>query len=148
MAYTQFCYHIVFATKNRKRWIDEEIEEFLYPVMCRQFKLRDGRVLAIGGIEDHVHVAADIEPTVAVTDVVKHVKRDTSRAIRRNFKRRRAFKWQVSFSGFTVCPYDMQDLLDYIHDQKEHHQNETLREEFEFMLEECSKKGADDAKAS
>jgi REP element-mobilizing transposase RayT len=148
MAFTRMRYHIIFATKGRKRWIDEEIESFLYQIICRQFRLNDGAVVTLGGVEDHVHVVAGIHPTVAVTDVVQAVKRDSSKAVRRNFKHRRSFKWQVSFGGFTACPNDMKELIDYVDNQKEHHKNETLIQKYELLLDKCTEdenSGADGA---
>ena len=137
MSFTRFRYHFVFATHKRKPWIDQELEEFLYPIIRRHFRLSDGAVETIGGVEDHVHIVAGIRPIVAVSDVSKVVKRDSAKAVRRNFRRFRAFKWQVGFGGFTTNPNDMRELIDYVENQKEHHHNNTLIEEFEVLLDKC-----------
>ncbi len=145
MSFTRMRYHFVFATYKRQRWIDQQLEDFLYPVICRQFSLNDAAVVTIGGIEDHVHIVAGIRPTVAVTDVIKVVKRDSSKAVRRNFKRLRSFKWQTGFGGFTANPNNMDDLIDYVQSQKEHHKNGTLIEEFEVLLDKLTQDNNNDA---
>ncbi|MFP4601136.1 MAG: transposase, partial [Persicimonas sp.] len=54
MSFTRLRYHFIFATHKRKPWIDQELEEFLYPIIRRHFRLNNGAVETIGGIEDHV----------------------------------------------------------------------------------------------
>ncbi len=135
MAYTRLMYHVIYATKGRRPWIDQELEEFLYPIICRQFRLQDCHVVTLGGVEDHVHTVVGIPPTLAVSDVVRDVKRDSAKAVRRNLQRFRSFKWQKSFGAFTANPFAMQTLIDYVDSQKEHHHRGTIIDDFEWREE-------------
>ena len=121
MPYTRLRYHIIIATKRRFPWIDEEVRDFLYPVIRRQFSLNDGTAITIGGIEDHVHILGGIRPEVSVDSLIKSVKKDSAKAVRKRFVHRRKFKWQVGYTCFTTNPFDMGELIAYIENQREHH---------------------------
>ena len=48
--------HLVFSTKNRQRFISQEIEPELHPYMAAILRNSGCPSLAINGTEDHVHV--------------------------------------------------------------------------------------------
>jgi putative transposase len=135
MPFTRFRYHIVFATKKRARLVDAEIEEFLYPVLVQSAERNSGKIVILGGVEDHVHVICGIQPSMAVSHFVDRIKSESAGAIRRNFSRRRGFKWQIGFGGFTLDALNYQDAVSYVENQKEHHRLDTLRKPFETIDE-------------
>ncbi|WP_168210905.1 IS200/IS605 family transposase [Persicimonas caeni] len=136
MPFTRFRFHIVFATKGRAKWIDAEIEEFLYPVLISSAARNDGKIITLGGVEDHVHLIAAIKPKVAPSHFIDRTKSESSGAIRRNFRRRRNFKWQVGFGAFTLSALDYQDAVRYVEKQKEHHRRGITWSVFEEIMEE------------
>jgi REP element-mobilizing transposase RayT len=143
MPFTRLRYHIVFATKDRADLIDSELEEFLYPVLGAAVGRNDGQIINIGGVEDHVHLICGVRPVITMSDFVRRVKSESSGAVRRNFKRRRGFKWQVGYGAFTLSALGYQDAVAYVKNQKEHHRLDTLREPFERMDENEEEDDAD-----
>jgi hypothetical protein len=43
------------------------------------------------------------------------------------------FKWQIGYSGFTLAPFDLTAVKNYVANQKEHHDQNTLWAEFERL---------------
>jgi REP element-mobilizing transposase RayT len=126
MPYTRLRYHIVIATKGRAPWITPDIENFLYPVIGHITKNIDCRLLEIGGIEDHIHLLPALRPSIAVSDFISILKSNSTGAIKRNFPWMNHFRWQGTFSAFTIGPNDLQRITYYIQNQKEHHNRGTL----------------------
>jgi REP element-mobilizing transposase RayT len=49
-------YHCVFSTKERRRLITDDLEERLWKYMGGIARENKMRALAVGGVEDHVHL--------------------------------------------------------------------------------------------
>ena len=54
-SYTNLIYHIVFSTKDRRPLITTERQARLYEYMGGVVRGFGGIVLALNGVEDHVH---------------------------------------------------------------------------------------------
>jgi putative transposase len=65
MPYWKLHYHFIWSTKNRLQLIDSIIEPELYRAIAAKAKDMGGLVHALGGIEDHVHLAVSIPPKIA-----------------------------------------------------------------------------------
>ena len=76
--YTQLYVHLVWATWDRLPLILPTIEPRLYAAMAAKCDGLKCHPMAIGGIENHVHLLAGIPSTVTVADLVKGVKGSTS----------------------------------------------------------------------
>ena len=133
-SFSQLNYHIVFATKFRKRSIDADISERLYEYIGGTLRAKNGELVEIGGVEDHVHILARLSPTLAVADVVREVKACSSKWLNELPDRNHDFYWQKGYGAFTVS-YSMVDAVrNYIRNQAEHHRQKTFEEEYvEFL---------------
>ena len=132
MAHTRLRYHLITATKGRQPLLLPEVEQVLYDALPMVVSDAGGHLYAAGGMEDHMHAAIAIKPTVAVSNFVCMVKTDTSRIIRAEFPDLN-FRWQRSFGAFTVAPDEMEPLLKYIANQKQHHRRQTTRDIWECV---------------
>jgi len=132
MSFTRLRYHIVFATKNRRRYLKDEVESFVHDTLCARAEQLDCRVLEVGGIPDHVHLVSAIRPSVAVSNFVAKLKAVSSGKVSREFPSSHAdFGWQQGYSAFTLFPSQVNDVCEYVRNQKEHHRRETLRDVLE-----------------
>ena len=69
--FSQLVYHFVWSTKKRHLLITADVEANLYPFLADKCKDLDYQLLALGGIEDHVHLLIELQPTQLVADVPK-----------------------------------------------------------------------------
>lgn len=133
--YTQLYVHLVRATWDRLPLITPAIEPRIYACIaqkCRELKCVP---LAIGGIEDHVHLLARLHTTTGVASLAKEVKGASSHLVTHEITPDEFFKWQGAYGAFTLCKRDVPQVLAYVRHQKQHHAHRALIEEWERVYE-------------
>lgn len=133
-SFTQLAYHVVFATKYRRPSITDAIQERLYEYIGGTIRAKKGHLIQIGGMPDHVHILARLSPTLAVADVVRDFKANSSKWINDQPQITQIFEWQKGYGAFTVSYSQIPGVKKYIQNQKEHHRTRTFQEEYiEFL---------------
>jgi len=127
-------YHVVFSTKSRHPWIDPAWQEDLHRYLGGCVKTLDGIPEQIGGVSDHVHLLVGLRATHCLADVVREVKKASSRWIHEEH-RIPAFGWQEGYGAFTVSRSNIARVCEYIATQAEHHRKRTFQEEYLDLLE-------------
>ena len=138
MSFTRLRYHIVFTTKKRARWIRPEVEAFLYPVMIKLTRTLGGHCIRLNGIEDHIHLICALPSSTNIDDFVCDLKSRSSSAVRAHFKNLYGFKWQDGFGAFSLDAYNMDGIIAYVENQKQHHRNNEVRELWEGIQSHLS----------
>ena len=129
--------HLVFSTRDRARLIDGALRAPLHAYLATACRSCGCEAYRVGGAADHVHVAARLGRTVAVSGLVQTVKTDSSKWAKTQGARYRCFQWQRGYGAFSVSPAHLKTLTDYIDMQEEHHRRETFQEEFRRLLNKC-----------
>ncbi|MEE6127666.1 IS200/IS605 family transposase [Chryseobacterium arthrosphaerae] len=127
--------HIVFSTKYRNDFIDEEIEQELYSyiaVLCRDFEYR---ALQIGGTDNHIHILCRLSQKIPLMKLVQEVKAHSSKWIKTKGKKYENFFWQDGYGAFSVSEKDVQMITNYIKKQRQHHQKQDFKNELIGILE-------------
>jgi len=130
-SYTNLLYHILFSTKNRKRSIRPEIRNRLHQYIGGTIRALGGVALEVNGVDDHVHAAAKVPPTISISDFLGKLKANTSKWAKRHCK---GFAWQEGYTAFTVSESQLQHLREYIRNQEKHHCKMTFQEELAKLL--------------
>jgi putative transposase len=123
--------HLVWATWDRLPLITPELEPRLYgfiPKKCSELRCR---ALAAGGAADHVHVLAELHPTVAVATLVKEIKGASAHLITQEVAGTVSFRWQRGYGAFTLRRDDIDRIADYVRNQKRHHAASALLSDLE-----------------
>jgi putative transposase len=135
--FTQICYHIVFATKNREVVLVADQREKLWRYIWGILRNKECHLYRINGVEDHVHILTGIHPSIALANLVKDIKLATNAWI----KEQRLFPkfdgWQEGYGGFTVSWADKDRLIEYIKNQELHHLRESSKDELRRMIGEA-----------
>ena len=126
--------HAVFSTKGREPLIDRALCPRLWAYMSGIVCESGGVALAIGGTADHVHVLFSAPPTLAVADVMRLVKTNSSRWVHEEFPTRESFAWQAGYAAFSVSPSNVERVRRYIADQEAHHRRRSFQEEYVAFL--------------
>lgn len=67
--YSEINFHITWHTKNSMPLIMDKIEPKLYSYLKhKMLETLEVIVHAVGGIEDHIHIAVSVPPTVQPSD--------------------------------------------------------------------------------
>ena len=130
--------HLVWATWDRLPMITVDIERRLYrEIESEAIKMRC-TVLALNGTPDHVHAVLLMPSTVTIADLAKQLKGASSHFVNEVLHPEMPFKWQGSYGAFTVSRWDVDKIVGYVKNQKQHHADATLLPEWEETYEEFS----------
>ncbi len=113
--------HLIWSTRNRERLLLREYREDVFSVIVSKCRDLETDVLAIGGVEDHLHVLVLLPPTQALMDIVKHAKGVSSHFVNHHFKPEVPFAWQSGYAAFSVSQKDLPKAVDYVRNQETRH---------------------------
>ena len=126
--------HCAFSTKERYPFINEELEQRLWPYMGGIARENRMKALAVGGTKDHVHALLSLPATMSFAKAVQLIKGGSSKWIHDTFAKYRKFEWQEGYGAFSVSASQAAKTIAYKHNQSEHHRKRTFEEEFiEFL---------------
>jgi REP element-mobilizing transposase RayT len=95
---------------------------------------KKSKLYRIGGTENHIHLLIDMHPTFALSGFMKELKECTSKWLSKNPNFPDFEGWAVSFAGFTYSLNDKQTIINYIKNQKEHHEAVSFENEYRQFL--------------
>lgn len=134
MSYTSLTYHIVFSTRERNPFLDNEKTQRVSEYIAGIIRNLKCRLYVANGTADHIHLAVSLRPQISVADFMRTVKANSSRWIRETFLKIDNFSWQDGYSAFTVSHSDLRKVIGYIKGQQEHHKKMTFEEELVGFL--------------
>ena len=126
-------YHIVFSTKDRHPWIEADWRDDLHGYLGGCVKTLGGVPEEIGGVADHVHVLIGLRATHCLADVIREIKKVSSRWVHEQ-RSVPDFSWQEGYGAFTVSRSNIAGVRRYIATQEEHHQRQPFESEYLALL--------------
>ncbi len=130
--------HCIFSTKERRKLITPQLAERLYPYfggIARENKIK---LLAVGGMEDHVHLLISLHSTLSISKAMQLLKGGSSKWIHDTFPEHRLFEWQRGYGAFSIGVSDLDRTIEYIKNQSAHHQKRDFKTEFILFLQKNS----------
>jgi putative transposase len=128
--------HLVWATKNRRPWLDPEWRPRLFACAAAVVERRGGKLLCAGGTRDHVHLYIEPPSTLALAELVTSIKTTTSKWIHDSWPHRREFRWQHGYGAFSVTPFEDGRIRDYIQNQEARHREQRFAGEYLSLLDQ------------
>jgi putative transposase len=132
MSYAQFYFHIVFGTKDHVSLIAHRWEDEMYRYLGGIIRGQKSEPIEINGMPEHVHVLLRSSPVIAISDLVRELKANSSKWARRTHEPK--FSWQRRFGAFTVSESNVDTVRKYIQRQKIHHQKQSFEDEYRELL--------------
>ncbi len=84
----------------------------------------------VDGVEDHVHVLCLLSREETISHLVEELKRNSSRWIKTLDDCYKDFAWQGGYGVFSVSQSMAEKTLEYIKNQKIHHERQTFEDEY------------------
>lgn len=135
----QIYLHVVFSTKHRQPFLrDRAFRERVHAYLAGICNNLGCPSIKTGGVEDHVHLLCRFGKSIEVQDLLRDLKRDSSKWIKIEEPRLSDFHWQLGYGAFSLSPSHVADLERYIDNQEEHHRQESFQDEFRRL---CKKYG-------
>jgi putative transposase len=127
--------HLVFSTKARRPFLrDQKIREALHAYLGEISKRLDCPPIRVGGVEDHVHLLARFGRTITQAEWVKELKRMSNKWLQEQGREHAGFAWQGGYADFGVSQSNLEQVIEYIAKQEEHHRKMTFQDELRSLL--------------
>lgn len=131
--FSQIYIHLVFSPARRQALILPHWEDKLYMYITGIVENRGHKLLAIGGMPDHIHIFIGLKPVEAISDLVREIKNASNVFIKNEDLSEHAFKWQNGYGVFSHSRSRVDVVCKYIRNQKQHHQKLKFKTEFTGM---------------
>ena len=132
--YTQLYIHIIFSVKGRQPLILKEYKDELHKYITGIITNKKQKMIQINSMPDHIHILVGITPDIAISDLVRDIKRNATQFINRKRWIAGKFMWQEGFAAFTYSHSQLKDVIAYIENQEIHHSHKTFKEEYLELL--------------
>jgi putative transposase len=83
---------------------------------------------------DHIHILVGLSPKQSISELMRLVKGDSSEFINKEKLTIGKFQWQDGYGAFSHSHSQIDSVIKYIINQKQHHHKKTFREEYIDML--------------
>jgi putative transposase len=127
--------HIVFSTKNRADLITPEIENSLFGYIHGIVENNDSKLIVAGGAANHIHLLVSPGKKIDIPELIGDIKRDSSGWIKQQDTSFGNFYWQKGYGAFYGGQSQIEILVNYVNNQKEHHKKKDFKQEFRSLLE-------------
>jgi REP element-mobilizing transposase RayT len=114
--------------------IHHPIEDELYSYLGGICKEMECHLIKIGGYTDHVHILCMLSKKIALMNLLEEIKSHSSKWMKTKGTELKNFYWQNGYGAFSVNPSEIDKVIAYIENQKEHHKKKTFQEEYRAFL--------------
>lgn len=133
--YSQIYIQIVFAVKGRENLIasiwKDELNKYIAGIIANKGQ----KSSIVNGVSDHIHAFIGLKPAMAIADLVRDIKNNSSNFINEKKFVRGKFSWQEGYGAFSYGHSQLDQVYNYILNQEEHHHKKTFKEEYLDFLE-------------
>ena len=129
--YSQIYIQVIFAVKFRESKISDEMKNEVEKYICGIFNNKKQKVLAIYANADHIHIFFCYRNiSISIPDLMKVVKVESTNFINEKKFLRSPFYWQEGNGAFSYSKSQKENVINYILNQKEHHQKRSFKDEY------------------
>jgi REP element-mobilizing transposase RayT len=128
--YSQIYIQVVFAVRGRQNLLHKDWREEVFKYMCGIITNKGHKPIIVNGVEDHVHVFLGLKPAMALSDLVRDIKNNSSNFINDHHWIKRKFCWQEGYGAFSYSQSQVGYVYNYILNQEEHHRKQTFKTEY------------------
>jgi putative transposase len=132
--FSQIYIQTVFAVDSRQSLIMPNFKEDLYKYITGIVKTQRQKLIAINGMPDHVHVLIGLKPAIALADLVREIKADSTNFINDQKLVRGRFNWQEGYGAFSYGHSQLNTIIRYIQSQEKHHARRSFKDEYLSLL--------------
>ena len=127
--------HIIFSTKHRYPFLsDKEIRSEMHAYLGGTSKELECPVLRVGGVSDHVHILCSLSRNMSIADLLRELKRSSSKWVKTKGKMLEKFAWQNGYGIFSVSESQVERVITFIKNQEAHHKRKPFQDEYRAFL--------------
>jgi REP element-mobilizing transposase RayT len=132
--YSQLIVQIIFAVNGRDNLISSKNREELEKYISGIIENKGQKMLAIYIMPNHAHILVGMQPNIAVSDLTRDIKSNSSKFINQSKWVKGKFSWQEGFGSFSYSKSQIDSVVKYILNQEGQHKKKTFKQEYlEFL---------------
>jgi REP element-mobilizing transposase RayT len=132
--YSKLYIQIVFVVKGRANLISPVWKDELYKYISGIIKGKNQKPIIVNGMPDHVHAFIGLKPSMAISDLVRDIKNNSTNFINDNGLVHGKFSWQEGYGAFSYSQSHIKRVYNYILNQDKHHKKKAFRKEYLELL--------------
>jgi len=132
--FSQIHIQLVLAVQGRANLIVDPWRERMNRYITGIVKKKKQKLIIVNGMPDHLHVFVGLSPGMAIADLVRDMKNNSSNFINNHRWVQRHFQWQEGYGAFSYGHSQIDAVYRYIAGQQQHHRKRTFREEYIQLL--------------
>ena len=132
--FSQIYIQTVFAVSGRLSLITKDYKEELHKYITGIVRNKGQKLIAINGMADHLHILIGLRPAMALAELVRDIKSDSSDWVNRRKLARGKFAWQEGYGAFSYGHSQLDMIIRYIQNQENHHRRKSFRNEYLTLL--------------
>lgn len=132
--FSQIYIQTVFAVSGRLALITKDYKEELHKYITGIVRKQGQKLIAINGMADHLHILIGLRPSMALADLVRDIKADSSEWVNRRKLALGKFAWQEGYGAFSYGHSQLDMIIRYIQNQERHHRRKSFRNEYLTLL--------------
>ena len=125
--------HIIFHVKNTCAIRENDLPQ-VFQYVGGIIRSMSGIPYMVGGRPDHMHILTTLPCTISLADFVRTIKAGASKWVKGIDSCYKGFSWQEGYGSFSVSQSNVDVVIKYILNQKEHHQRISAQDEFRQFL--------------
>ncbi|HEY4337639.1 MAG TPA: transposase [Puia sp.] len=130
--------HVIWCVRQREALLSKPIRRVLLAHLQKEGEEKGLRVLAAGGVEDHLHCLLQLMPSQNLTQVNRSIRILTADWLNEAKLLATEFAWEEEYFAYSVSPSGVRQVIDFIGKQEEYHQTKSLDHELERFKESIS----------
>ena len=134
-SYNKIWIHAIWSTKVRLPLMHAAVEKTIHLFIAEQLREQGCPVRIINGMPDHIHALFLLSPKKSIADVVKQIKGSSAYYVNQNKLIEQKFARQRGYAAYSVSESVVDRVFHYIQNQKQHHHNKTLQQEYGEFVE-------------
>jgi REP element-mobilizing transposase RayT len=132
--YSQIYIQVVFAVKGRQNLLAKEWRDEVFKYMSGIITNKGQKPIGVNGVDDHVHAFIGLKPSMALADLVRDVKNNSTNFINDHAWIDGKFSWQEGYGAFSYGHSQIENVYNYIVNQENHHSKQIFQEEYTDFL--------------
>jgi REP element-mobilizing transposase RayT len=120
--FTQISSQVIFAVQGRQNLLRREHKEELHKYITGIVRKNQQKLMRINSVRDHVYILISLKPDIALSELVRDIKANSSRFINDKGWVKGKFNWQEGFGAFSYSHSHLDRVIKYSDGQEEHHQ--------------------------
>jgi REP-associated tyrosine transposase len=138
--YSEINLHIIWHTKLSDPVLVDIIENRVHHYLEHKTReTKDVRFHGVGGTENHIHLVVTVPPSLLISDWIGKLKGGSSFYINHEIANRKLLDWQEGYGVVSFGTKDLDWVVRYVKNQKEHHAAGSINKRLERCDDEIER---------